>query len=155
MDIASLKIDAARIEAGEWVGGLRGLGDLRLKVRGAGSIAYRDALARLMRAVPSNERLEDGSIPVALVDRVTGEALAESVLLDWQNLTMNGEAVPYSLDQARTWLTDPDFARLQEGVHEASQRVASAAAAKEGRILGNSGTASLGDSSGATGAQTP
>lgn len=150
MDLAKIKIDSAKGARGDWVGDIPGLEGLRLKVRGLASETYREAIGRRTRAVPRSARLRDGSIPVKLMDRLTGEALHEAALLDWDGLTENDAAVPFDRALALKLLTDPDFALFREGVIFAAAVVAEADRAAEEQTLGNSAAPSSGSSNGAS-----
>jgi hypothetical protein len=151
LDLSKIKIDSAKINRGDWVGDLphAGMEGLRLKVRGIASAAYREALAKRGRAVPRSERHRDGTLPVALSDRVAGEALCDAVLLDWDGLTEAGEPVAYDRDLALKLLTDPNFAPFRDAVVFAASIVAEEDSADEDKNLGNSEPPSPGGSNGA------
>lgn len=146
MDLSKIKIDSAKVARGDWVGELpfSGMEGLRLKVRGLGSAVYRDTLAKRGRAVPRSSRNRDGSMPIAIADRVTGEALAEAVLLDWEGLSDSGCVEPYDKELAMKLLTDPDFAAFREAVIYAASIVAEDDRDQEDNLLGNSGPPSAG-----------
>lgn len=137
MEIKSIKRDASRIEAGEWVAGIPQMGDLRLKVRGFGSAAYEQAVGRRIRALPVGERERDGSPTPAAMKRITAESMHEAILLDWDGLTDDGEAVPYDSAVALIWLTDPDFLHFRQAVDYAGRVVDNGRAAIEGDIAKN------------------
>ena len=120
MDISNLKRDTARIEAGEWIDEIPLLPDVRFKVRGIGSRVYRVRLDRLARAVPRNGRQSDGSLKIDVAARITGEAMAEEILLDWEGLTDNGKPLPYSKERALALLTNPDFEDFANAVSYAA-----------------------------------
>lgn len=123
MDVTSFRRDRTLVQEGQWVEDIPGLGNVRLKVRGLSSIAAVSLRNRKERAVPSVERERDGSINTEAALRLMREVLADSVLLDWDNLTANGEEVPYSLEQAREWMNDPKMMPFQDGVTWAAQVV--------------------------------
>lgn len=131
MDISKIKIDSAKIEAGEWVKEIPGMGDLELRVRGLGSIAYREALAARQRAIPRDKRNADGSIPVRLSDEATAAAIADAILLDWRNLESGEVSVAFAPDLARDYLIDPDYGVFLDAVLFAASKVASDAAVVE------------------------
>lgn len=149
MDLGKLKTDAARLEGGDWVSDLPGAEGLRLRVRGMASLKYRDAVNRRMRAVPRGERNRDGTLPIVISDRVTGEAAAEALLLDWQGLTEGGVEIPYDKERALKLLTDRDFTAFRELVLFAASIVAEDDRADEDALLGNSAPPSDGGSNGA------
>lgn len=116
MEISSLKRDSATIEAGQWVGEIPGMGDLRLKVRGSGSAVYTATLSRLSRAVERSERNRDGSLKTEAATRVMGTAMHQAILLDWSGITDNGKSVPYDSATALEWLTSPDYRPFLDAV---------------------------------------
>lgn len=123
MDINALRTDSTRIEAGEWVGDVPSLLGLRLKVRGFTSSTYRAALQRAQRAVPRGELNKDGSMPVAVQDRVSAQAMHEAGLIDWEGFEQDGKPVPYDAELARTLLTDPDYRAFRDAVAVAAGEV--------------------------------
>lgn len=116
MDINNLKRDTSRIEAGEWVGEIPNMGELRLRVRGMGSKLYTATLSRLTRAVPREDRLRDGSLTPHAALRVMGQAMHEHILLDWDGLEQDGKPLKYDKELALTWLTDPDYRPFLDAV---------------------------------------
>jgi hypothetical protein len=124
MDIKSIKVDSAVIEIGEWVDKIPEMGDLRLKVRGEGNEDFKRFLNKALRNVPKGARHRDGTVPPALMEKIVGEALLETVLIDWANLKSGDEDVPYSKDLARTFLTDKDYRHFRTSVLWAAAFVA-------------------------------
>lgn len=116
MDIKNLRRDIAAIEAGDWVGDIPNMGSLALKVRGIGSVQYQTALARLAKAVGIEERDRDGTLLPDVALRVTGEAAAEALLLDWAGLENDGQPVPFDAKLAREWLTQPEYRHFLDAV---------------------------------------
>lgn len=123
MDIRDLAIDPSRIEGGEWIGDLPGMGHLRLKVRGLSSRKAQALRALKMRQLPRRDREPDGSPKHDAAHRITLEVLLEAVLLDWDGLTDGGKPVKYSEKQAREWLFDPRFERFGDAVVQAASIV--------------------------------
>lgn len=126
MDISALKRTperAAAIETGEWISDIPQMGDVRLKVRGIGSKLYQTTVARLSRAVTRDGRNRDNSLKNDVAAKITGEALAEHILLDWDGFTEEGEPLAYSKELALQWLTDPDFETFQGAVFWAASVV--------------------------------
>jgi hypothetical protein len=113
MELSNLKsaVTAEDISAkgGDWVGDIPQMGDLRLRVKSLSSKLYQTVFNRKQRAVPVKERERDGSIPEPLLHKLRGEALHETILVDWSGLTDKGQPVPYDKDNALLWLTDLDF----------------------------------------------
>jgi hypothetical protein len=138
MDIATIRIDAGKSEAGEWVGDIPGLPGVRLRVRGTRSFAYRQAIIDRRKALPRISFNRDGSLPVEIADRVAGEAMADGLLLGWDGITNGGEPLPYSRDTALMLLTDPAYEIFREGVLFAASVVGDAEAESKETTLGNS-----------------
>lgn len=148
MDIGKLKIDKSRVEGGDWVDDLPNAEGLRLRVRGIGSSRYRDAVNRRSRGVPRSSRNRDGTLSSELSDKITGEAAAEALLLDWQGLTEDGVEIPYDRDRALKLLTEPDYSVFRDLVLFAASIVAEDDVDAEAKRLGNSAPPSGGGSSG-------
>lgn len=129
MDISAFKRDASAIEAGKWIDGIPGFGDVRLKVRGLSSREFDLARGKLLRALPRNERDRDGTPLPDAATRCFALAIHESVLLDWDGITDNGEAVPYGDALAKKWLTDPDYEPFRDAVTWAARVADNEAAA--------------------------
>jgi hypothetical protein len=50
------------------------------------------------------------------------EAVAKTILLDWKDMTENGESVPYSWEKVLAWFRDPEMWRLPEFVVQEARR---------------------------------
>lgn len=125
MKIQSAKVDSAAIqsEGGVWQGDLPELGDIEVLVRGLNNKQYRLKFEAMVRALPPNKR-KNGAVDPIERDRITGVCLLECNLLGWRNVEDdNGAPVPYSKDQAKVYLTDPDYQKFRDGVFVASSRV--------------------------------
>ncbi len=123
MDLANVRVDAARAKQGEWIKDIPGLGDIELLVRGSNSPQFRLAQAKAQRTIPRGARREGGFIDPEAADTANGQALAE-ILLDWRNISIDGAALPYSTAAALKLLTDPDMATFRDAVAWASDQVA-------------------------------
>lgn len=115
MDVKFLESDLEAINGGQWVDDIPGMGDLRIKVRGLQSEAYQNARNRRIRAASREDRTKNG-LTEAAQRRITGEALAETVLLDWDGISDGGKKVKYDPKQALEWLTNPAFFRFYDAV---------------------------------------
>lgn len=144
MEISTLKRDSAAVAAGQWVGDIPGMGDVRLRVRGLSSPVVVAVRSRKERKVPRDQRERDGSLRPEIGLVVFGEVLHEAVLLEWDGLTDGGEPVPYSAELAEQWLTDPDFAFFADAVVYAAQIVDKGQVDAKGELAGNSGAPSRG-----------
>ena len=108
MKLEDRMIDPAKREEGAWVKDIPEFADLELMVRGAGNKKWARMEQKLIAAVPRARRV-NGLEPEDRM-RINGTLLLEASLLDWRGIENgNGEAVPYSYDQARKYLTDPRY----------------------------------------------
>lgn len=143
MDISAIKAKTARIEHGDWVDGLVGLGDLGLKVRGGRSAAFRAARDKRIRALGSSDRDKGGTVKPEIYERLMRDSVIEAGLVDWRNLTSGGEPLPYDPAIAADLLADPTF---YSAVTDAMTSVDLSMAEAEETTLGNSATSSTGSS---------
>ena len=121
MKLSHLKIDSKAIEAGEWHKKMPGMGDFAVRVRGLGSKQYQARLSELVENVPLKDRAEGLSEEDNF--RITNEALAEFILLDWSGLE-NEDGSPIEFDRgiALKILTDPDCDDIRKAVMNAAAR---------------------------------
>ncbi len=144
MRISSTKVDAAKIEAGAWIGNIPEMGDLELQVRGLGNADYRRLRNELTAAVP-RAKWRGNRLDPAEEDRITAICLNETILTNWRNLEdEKGSPLRHSKKVAEGYLTDPNFRRFREAVIYAATIVGEEdeKAAKEDE--GNSPIASAG-----------
>ncbi|MBB4000968.1 hypothetical protein [Aurantimonas endophytica] len=123
MDISSLKRDSKKVEAGEWVGDIPGMEDVRLRVRGLSSPTVAALRSRKERKVSREGRERDGQLKTDVALVIFGEILHEAVLLEWDGITSDGKPLPFDADIAKVWLTDPDFTPFADAVVWAAQVV--------------------------------
>lgn len=141
MKITATKIDNAAVQSldGEWQGDLPELGDIAVLVRGLNNKQYRLLFEAKVRALPPSKR-KNGAVDPLERDRITGEAMVEHVLRDWRGLEDDsGNPIPYSKDQAKIFLTDPDYQKFRDGVFVAATRVGEVASEDEAVTEKNSG----------------
>lgn len=120
MKLSALKIDASKLERGDWVGDIPDLGDIRLKVRGIGNADHRRRRGELYAALPRGKRKD-----VAALDAIDVQLLVETILIGWENvLDDHDEPIPYSAETATRLLGDPDLAVFRAGVVWAASVVA-------------------------------
>lgn len=137
MKLSSLKIDADKIEGGDWIDNIPDMGDLRLKVRGIQNASYRRMQSKLFDAVPRAKK-QGGRVDPDEMDRITSQCLAATVLIDWDGIEgENGEPLPYSKEQASQLLTDPNFRRFRDAVIWAASQVGEDEAEGEQADAGN------------------
>jgi hypothetical protein len=105
MDLqATFATDKKKEQDGVW----KNLGDARVKIARANNPKYRTALTKYIKQfVPAGiqPKPDDPNI-----EKATVYAMAEAILLDWENLAIKGEILEVSVEQAIGILTDyPDF----------------------------------------------
>lgn len=117
MDISEFDTDIEAVEGGRWIDNIPGRPGLRIKVRGLQSREFDYALSRMRRETPREGRDRDGA---TLTPEAESQAfycaLHESILLDWDGLTSNGEALKYDAALAKKWLTDPAKPKFRDVV---------------------------------------
>lgn len=115
MDLNQYKTSVDAENDGQWV-------DLDITTGAAvlvariGSKRYSTMLQRRLK--PYRRSIRNNSIDDSVSERIIGEVMAETILLDWKNLALNGKAVPYSAEQAKELLTDPQFKDFREVIFE-------------------------------------
>lgn len=144
MEISSIKKDATLVASGEWIADIPGMGDVRLRVRGLTSPQVVALRSRLERKAPRADRNRDGSLKHEAAVRVMKQVLHEVVLLDWDGITDGGKPVPYSVEQASTWLYNDDFRVFADAVTWAASVVDNGAADEAETLAGNSPKPSAG-----------
>lgn len=128
MKLSDIKINAAAIEQGEWIGAAHGtpipnMGDLCLKVRGLGNSDFRRLRARLEEAVPRGKR-ENGKIADDAAEAIFVQCLANTILMDWTGVENDdGSAVEFSAAVATKIMSDPDLAPFKYAVAWAAAQV--------------------------------
>jgi hypothetical protein len=124
MEITLTKVDNSAIqsESGVWQDDLPELGDIAVCVRGLNNKQYRLKFEAMIRALPPSKR-RNGAVDPIERDRLTGLCMLEHVLIDWKNVLLNGVLTPYSKEQAKIFLTDPDYQKFRDGVFVAATRV--------------------------------
>lgn len=124
MKLSAIKVDSARAEQGAWVGDIPEMGDLRLQVRGLRNADARRLRAKLLAAVPRDQRA-NGRLSPAAADEIDARVLSETILVDWQNLTDENDApLPFSREKALELLSNPDFVVFRDAVAYAANVVA-------------------------------
>lgn len=79
----------------------------KVLVARSGNDNYLAALRKKMKEVQLD--LSAGEEAEKLADEVLIDVMAETLLLGWKGITEGGREVPYSRDQARTYLRIKDF----------------------------------------------
>ena len=76
----------------------------RIKVARMGNPRYRDCIKRL--SSPYRVAGINDQIPPEVYQQMVREAVAETILVDWEGLTSDGDPVPYTRDKALVFCTD-------------------------------------------------
>jgi len=114
-DLSDLMADAGTMEDGVWVDFY---GDSRLKIASADSPKYNSYLARLARQ--NKIRLDDENPKYFdTIQSITATAKAKHILLDWENIKINGKKTPYSWEIGKEALLNSP--KLREFVDDYSQ----------------------------------
>lgn len=122
MDLASLKINASRIESGGWIGNIPGVPGLAFKVRGRGNRDYKRLQARLEAKITRKTRLDPVEYDEAR-RKIEETCLLETCLLDWRGFVFGGVDLPFSRETASRFFTDPDYAAIVGLVRYAADMV--------------------------------
>lgn len=86
------------------------VGDAKFLIARSGNKKY---VRKLSRAVDRHKKLLDRKDDAAdqMSDDIMVGVIAETVLLGWEGVAFKGEALPYSLDNAKVLLAIKDFRR--------------------------------------------
>jgi hypothetical protein len=118
VDLNTLKTDTNLAEEGVWV-------DIdpttRLKVARYGNAKFRNKLRALMK--PYERMIDNNTMDDGKADELLIVAVVDSVLLDWEGLERDGEALPYSKDTAKEILLDPALRDFREIVFSVSNEL--------------------------------
>lgn len=109
MDISVFDYDTEAFEDGLWVSGIPNFGDMELCVRGRLSDKAMAVRANLERDVPKGGRDAKGFLTPEAAFELDYHVILDACLLDWRNLSDNGEPVPYSHEVAARFLTNKNF----------------------------------------------
>lgn len=96
-DLGTIRIDTEASTKGVWV---PYIGDIELLIARNGNPKYEEVVARLVQENPDLTRRET---------EIRDRAMAEAILLDWKNVQVDGEDIPYSVEKAYEFLSDPEL----------------------------------------------
>lgn len=140
MKRGAIRMNSRAIARGEaaWIGGIPGMEDLRLKVRAMGNDDFQRRYDELSRAIPRTERDSEGRLSSEQDRRLTARIYCDTILCDWDGFTEDdGTPVPFSPEEARRVLDDPDFADFTAAVGWAARKRAVELAADMETAAGN------------------
>lgn len=108
MDLSIFGTDKDLETSGVW----HDVGDSRLCIARTGNPEYLKMIRRLLK--PSEALINSGTQQADdLVERATMQAMAETILVDWANVTDEDVLLPYSTKNATLMFTKyPDFREL-------------------------------------------
>ncbi len=122
MDLSAFRTSRRRELEGTWVP-LDGAEDgASIKLARVGNPKYRELMQTRLK--PFRRAMRAGTLPDDTLERVTTEVLADSVVLDWRNLLLDGEKIPYSRDATIRLLSDPDLRDFRDFIVEAASDIA-------------------------------
>lgn len=123
-------------EGQQWQQDLPELGDLEVLVAPWDNKAFKRALQKKLQALPRGLRA-GGNIDPATFDRCTGEVMPGTIIFGWKNFHLGGKPVEFSDAIAKTYLADPKFRVVFDGVIVAAKRVMEGDLADREAVEGN------------------
>lgn len=115
MDLSRFKTDTALEDEGVWTT-IDAASDAEIRIARIGNRRYRETMAKRLK--PYRRALRAGTLDDSVTERLTAEVLAETVLLDWRGLTVDGAPLHYSRERARDLLLDPAYRDFRDLVVE-------------------------------------
>ena len=84
------------------------IGDAKFLIASSGNKKFTKKLSRMW---DRNKKILErkGDVADELSDKLMVEVLAETILLDWDNVTYKGKKFPYSVENAKTLLEHKQF----------------------------------------------
>ena len=109
MDLSKLKVDQKSAVDGVWV-------DLdetsKIKIARYGNSHFKTRLREVL--APYKRMIDNETLSDEKSDDLMMQVVAETILLDWKGMTMNGEEVEYSTAKAKELLIDPSLSEFRE-----------------------------------------
>lgn len=102
MDISKFQTNKSAEEEGVWVA-VDGNGT-KIKVARINNARYKKYFQKITK--PYKRQIRNGTLAEELAEKLLVDALANTILLDWQGFTRGEEAFPYSVDNARAFLSE-------------------------------------------------
>lgn len=87
---------------------------IKMRIARVGNENYKKLFQRLSK--PHRKAIRGGRLSEEVAEKLMIKCLAETVLLDWENVEVDGELLPYSKDNAFRVLTD--FRDVKESVED-------------------------------------
>lgn len=108
-------------------------GKARVKVARVGHPENRKLIQRLMK--PHRVLLRNGNLPDDIMEKITIEAMAATVLLDWEGIEEDGKAVPYTRENVTRLLAD--YKDFRDQIAEFATNIATFQAEQEEAAVKN------------------
>jgi hypothetical protein len=102
MDISKFQTNKSAEEDGIWVD-VDGNGT-KIKVARINNARYKKYFQKITK--PYKRQIRNGTLAEELAEKLLVDALANTILLDWQGFTKEGTDFPYSVDNARVFLQE-------------------------------------------------
>lgn len=102
MDISKFQTNKSAEEEGVWVD-VDGNGT-KIKVARINNPRYKKYFQKITK--PYKRQIRNGTLAEELAEKLLVDALANTILIDWQGFTRGGEPFPYSVDNARSFLQE-------------------------------------------------
>lgn len=102
MEFKTLTVNKDAAESGVWV---QHDDETRFLVARLNNRKFQNMFQKLI--APYRRQFESGKLPLEKQEQIMCKCMAETVLLGWEGLTMDGEPIEYSKDMAYTLLTTP------------------------------------------------
>lgn len=116
MDLRKFAVDIEKEVEGVWVD----IGDrTRLKIARANNPAYNKLFLKLSQ--PYSRMAKNGLMPENKARELFAEVTAKTILLDWENLELDNQNIPYSIEKAQEILQNPEFQPFKKFIDEFSQ----------------------------------
>lgn len=132
MDLNQMAVNPASLTEGVWVA-LDS--ETAVLIAREGNPAYRKLLQKKLE--PHRAALRHGTIDEKQADRIVAEVEAETILLGWKGVKLDGKELTYSIKQATDLLLDPRLIEFQEFVRQAAANIENFRSADEEKAAGN------------------
>ena len=101
--------DSVKEQEGVWRNDIAG--DIRVKIARIGNPLYQKRFQALSK--PHRRALRRGTLSDDVAEKLMIRCLAETIVLDWENVEYKGKKLPYSFDNVTMLLTEvPEFRNI-------------------------------------------
>ncbi len=116
MDLSRFKTDQKRCVEGVWVALDE---ETEIKIARYNNPQFRELMQK--KLAPYKTLVRANRLGEDLAEKIMVEAYVETILLDWKNLLVDGQKVPYSKETAKKILQDSKYSDFRELVVQLSQ----------------------------------